>query len=69
MKRLEVRGAVRPLKWSLSFKGLIRDQQDTTDSCVSYGRYSHLSYDTQESVPTQQRERMVVDPVNQYQKL
>jgi len=32
-----------------------------TDSCVSYG--------THESVPTQQRERMVVDPVNQYQKL
>jgi len=26
-------------------------------------------YDTHESVPTQQRERMVVDPVNQYQKL
>ena len=29
----------------------------------------YLSYDTHESVPTQQRERMVVDPVNQYQKL
>jgi len=45
-----------------------------TDSCVSYGRYSfvmnnYLPYDTHESVPTQQRERMVVDPVNQYQKL
>jgi len=26
-------------------------------------------YNTHESVPTQQRERMVVDPVNQYQKL
>jgi len=26
-------------------------------------------YRTHESVPTQQRERMVVDPVNQYQKL
>jgi len=25
--------------------------------------------DTHESVSTQQRERMVVDPVNQYQKL
>ena len=29
----------------------------------------YLPYDTQESVPTQQRERMVVDPVNQSQKL
>jgi len=27
------------------------------------------TYDTRESVPTQQRERMVVDLVNQYQKL
>ena len=41
----------------------------------SYGRYSfvianeYLPYDSHESVPTQQRERMVVDPVNQYQKL
>jgi len=33
----------------------------TTDSCVSY--------DTHGSVTTQQREWMVVDPVNQYQKL
>jgi len=32
-----------------------------------YGRY--LPYDTHESVSTQQRERMIVDPVNQYQKL
>ena len=39
-----------------------------TDSRVSYGRY-YLPYDTHESVPSQQRERMVVDPVNQYQKL
>ena len=29
----------------------------------------YLPYDTQESGPTQQRERMVVDPFNQYQKL
>jgi len=29
----------------------------------------YLPYDTHESVPTQQRDRMVVDPVNQYQKL
>jgi len=29
----------------------------------------YLSYDTHESVPTQQRERMLVDPVNEYQKL
>ena len=34
---------------------------------VTYTVY--LSYDTHESVPTQQRERVVVDPVNQYQKL
>jgi len=45
-----------------------------TDSCASYGKYScitneYLLYDTHESVPTQQRERMVVDLVNQYQKL
>ena len=50
-----------------------------TDSCVSYGSYSfvrysfitneYLLYDTHESVPTQQQERMVADPVNQYQKL
>ena len=32
--------------------------------CIEY-----LPYDTHESVPTQQRERMAVDPVNQYQKL
>jgi len=31
--------------------------------------YEYLPYETHESVPTQQRERMVVDPVNQYQKL
>ena len=29
----------------------------------------YLPYDTHESVPTQQRERMVVDGVNQYKKL
>jgi len=29
----------------------------------------YLPYDTNESVPTQQRKRMVVDPANQYQKL
>ena len=29
----------------------------------------YLPYDTHESVPTQQRERMVVDQVNEYQKL
>ena len=29
----------------------------------------YLLYDTHESVPTQQRERLVVDPVNQYHKL
>ena len=29
----------------------------------------YLPYDTHESFPTQQRKRMVVDPVNQYQKL
>ena len=29
----------------------------------------YLLYDTHESVPTKQWERMVVDPVNQYQKL
>ena len=29
----------------------------------------YLPYNTRESVPTQQRERMVADPVNQYQKL
>jgi hypothetical protein len=29
----------------------------------------YLPYETRESVPTQQRERIVVDPVNQYQKL
>ena len=43
-----------------------------TDSCLSYCRYSlneYLPYDTHEAVPTQQRERVVVDPVNQYQKL
>jgi len=33
------------------------------------GRYEYLPHDTHESVPTQQRERMVVQPVNQYQKL
>ena len=38
-----------------------------TDSCVPYGRY--LPYGTHKSVPTQQWEWMVVDPVNQYQKL
>jgi len=32
-------------------------------------RMVHLPYDTHESVPTQQRERMVLDTVNQYQKL
>jgi len=31
--------------------------------------FEYLPYDTHESVPTQQRERMVVGPVNQYQKL
>ena len=43
-----------------------------TDSCVSCSRYScvsYLPYDTHEWVPTQQQERMVVDPVNRYQKL
>jgi len=40
-----------------------------TDSCVSYGRYSfltnnYLPYNTHESVPTQQRERTLVDPIN-----
>ena len=29
----------------------------------------YVPYRTHESSPTQQRERMVVDPVNQYQKL
>jgi len=29
----------------------------------------YLPYETHESVPIQQRERIVVDPVNQYQKL
>jgi len=29
----------------------------------------YLPYDAHESLPTEQRERMVVDPVNQYQKL
>jgi len=33
------------------------------------GRYEYLPYDTHESVPTQQRERMVVDPFSQYHKL
>ena len=33
------------------------------------GRYEYLPYDTHESVPTQQRERMVADPFCQYQKL
>ena len=30
---------------------------------------TRVSYDTRVSVATQQQERMVVDPVNQYQKL
>jgi len=38
---------------------LITVQQDAT----------YLPCDTHESVPTQQRERMIVNPVNQYQKL
>ena len=29
----------------------------------------YLPYETHESVPTQQRERKLADPVNQYQKL
>jgi len=37
------------------------------EATYSVGRY--LPYDTHESVPTQQRKRMVVDPFNQYQKL
>jgi len=35
----------------------------------SWHNCNYLPYDTPESVPTQQREQMVVDPVNQYQKL
>ena len=40
-------------------------------TAVGYIKLDHLSskmYYTDESVPTQQRERMVLDPVNQYQK-
>jgi len=39
------------------------------DPVNQFGTDSYLSYDTHESVPTQQREQMVVDPVNQHQKL
>ena len=37
-----------------------------TDSCVLHGRFRAI---TDESVPTQQSQQMVVDPVNQNQKL
>ena len=44
-------------------------QSTTIQSCCSVGTDSCVSYNTHESFPTQQREWMVVDPVNQYQKL
>jgi len=46
-------------------------QLDTTYSVyyITVGSSTYLPYDTYESVPTQQRKRMVADPVNQYQKL
>ena len=52
---------------------LITVQQDMSYSVyyISVGsiKNEYLPYDTHESVPIQQREQMVVDPVNQYQKL
>jgi len=52
---------------------LITVQQDATYSVyyISVGNITneYLPYNTHESVPTQQQEQMVVDLVNQYQKL
>ena len=49
---------------------LITVKQDATYSVyyISVGSITneYLLYDTRESVPTQQREQMVVDLVNQY---